>query len=426
MAQRWKRLSRRWKGLATVAAMGIVALAPLQLATVIPASATTALQPTDAGYIDLQMNSAANRFTYVPLSGSGPSQTFRSVNCSYTPVSPSSGFNLMALSSTPSPGSKVGYLTSSASRYGLGVNNTSVGEGTGKCTQINNYATREVLDLSLQNAADQAMSGKYIDYMEIDVEAKFNATINIELWKDGVQVGSETVSCTSSDCGPDSSDGDNFRVRVPATGASLFDQVKLYATGPSSGAVTLEAGADGTVAYGVGESVTGLGESLNTKDSLFHIVQLGEGVLDCGGNNLAFEGAAVKLTRLDGGDPGLNPDGTPCIPINYDLTRSGNTVDFIKDAAQDPSASFKVEVNAWDPEPAANPIPASTVFPPAEGEAIVWCEGTAAEPTMPTDHYWCLIDVHGELVAAPEGEDGNWMQVTETVLLEGDARITRG
>ena len=191
MAQRWKQLSRRWKALAIVAALGVVAIAPLQLATVVPASAATALQPTDAGYIDLQMNSQGNKFTYVPLSGSNTSQTFRSVSCSYTPVSPSSGFNLMALSSSPSTGSKVGYLTSSASRFGLGVNNTGVNEGSGKCTQINNYASREVLDLSLQNAAGQAMSGKYIDYMELDIEAKFNATINVELWKDGVQVGAE-------------------------------------------------------------------------------------------------------------------------------------------------------------------------------------------------------------------------------------------
>ena len=427
MVQLWQRLSRRWKALVTVAALGVVAVAPLELATVIPASATTALQPTDAGYIDLQMNSAGNKFTYVPLSGSNTSQTFKSVDCGYTPVNPSSGFNLMALSSTPSPGSKVGYLTSSSSRYGLGVNNTGVGEGTGKCTQINNYATREVLDLSLQNAAGQAMSGKYIDYTELDIEAKFNATINVELWKDGVQVGSESISCTTSDCGPDSSDGDNFRVRVPASGTTLFDQIKLYATGPSGGAVTLEAGGDGTLAYGAGDAgVTGLGETKNTKDSLFHVVQLGEGVLDCGGNSVATEGAAVTLTRLDGGDPTVNPDGTPCIPINYDLTRSGNTVDFIKDAAQDPSASFKVEVNAWNPEPAANPIPASMVSPPTTPEEIVWCDGTAADPTMPDGHYWCLIDIHAELVAAPEDESGNWMQVTETVLLEGDARITRG
>ena len=356
MASRWKRLPGRWKAVAVAATFGIVAVAPLQLATVIPASATTALQPTDAGHIDLQMNAAGNRFTYVPLSGPSSLQSFRSSNCTYTPVDPSSGFNLMALSSSPSTGTKVGYLTSSASRYGLGVNNTAVGEGTGKCTQVNNYTNREVLDLSLQNAAGQTMVGKYIDYMELDIEAKFNAAINIELWKDGVQVGVETITCTSSDCGPDSSDGDNFRVRVPSTGTMLFDQVKLSATGPSGAAVTLEAGADGTLAFGAGDAgVTGLGETLNTKDSLFHVVQLGEGVLDCGGNSIATEGAAVTLTRLDGGDPTVNPDGTPCIPINYDLTRSGNTVDFIKDAAQDPSASFRVEVNAWDPEPAVTP-----------------------------------------------------------------------
>ena len=111
---------------------------------------------------------------------------------------------------------------------------------------------------------------------------------------------------------------------MPATGETLFDQIKLYATGPSGGAVTLEAGADGTLAYGAGDSeVTGLGETKGTKDSLFHIVQLGEGVLDCGGNSVATEGAAVTLTRLDGGDPTVNPDGTPCIPINYDLTPIG-------------------------------------------------------------------------------------------------------
>ena len=431
MAQRWKDVPRRWKALAIVAALGVLAIAPIQLATVIPASATTALQPTDAGYIDLQMNSQGNSFTYVPLSGSNTIQSFRSVSCGYTPVSPSSGFNLMALSSAPSPGTKVGYLTSSSSRYGLGVNNSAVGEGTGKCTQINNYTNREVLDLSLQNAAGQDMSGKYIDYMELDIEAKFNATINIQLWKDGVQVGTEIISCTSSDCGPDSSDLDNFRVRVPASGTTLFDQVKLYATGPSGGAVTLEAGADGTLAYGAGDpDVNGLGETLGTKDSLFHIVQLGEGVLDCGGNNLATEGAAVTLTRNSGEGPAFNPDGTPCIPINYDLTRSGNTVDFIKDAAQDPNASFTVEVNAWDPEPTPEPggapIPPSTVFPPAGGESIVWCDGTAAEPTMPEGHYWCLIDIDAQLVPAPDGETGSWMQVNETVLLEGDARITRG
>ena len=36
------------------------------------------------------------------------------------------------------------------------------------------------------------------------------------------------------------------------------------------------------------------------------------------------------------------------------------------------------------------------------------------------DHYWCLVAQSAELVG------GGQMQVTEAVLLEGDARITRG
>jgi hypothetical protein len=131
----------------------------------------------------------------------------------------------------------------------------------------------------------------------------------------------------------------------------------------------------------------------------------------------------VTLTRLsETGDPSSNPDGSPCIPINYELTRDGNLIDFLKDPTQDPNASFRVEVNAWDPETAQNPIPASTVFPPDPGgESLVWCDGTSTAPVMPAgDHFWCLVSQRSELVGSGQ------MQVYETVLLEGDARITRG
>ena len=47
----------------------------------------------------------------------------------------------------------------------------------------------------------------------------------------------------------------------------------------------------------------------------------------------------------------------------------------------------------------------------------------ADEPAIPTATGWCLIDTTR---LAGGDETGNWMQVTETVLLEGDARITRG
>lgn len=53
---------------------------------------------------------------------------------------------------------------------------------------------------------------------------------------------------------------------------------------------------------------------------------------------------------------------------------------------------------------------------------LLWCDGTSAAPVMPGlagDHFWCLVSQRSELVG------GGQMQVYETVLLEGDARITR-
>jgi hypothetical protein len=420
MAHRWRAPSRLVKAVAALAAVGMFSFSPIPLAT---GQAPLTLEPQDAGYLRLQMDSQASRFRqFDPENALSASQTFKASSCRYTPVAPASGFNLVALSEAPTSGD-VGYSTNGSAKYGLGVN---TGEGTGKCTQIN--APNEALTLRLQNGPGEALEGMYVDAMELDIEAKFNATINIELFRDGVSVGDTFVeSCTSSgsDCGPDSADGDNFRVRVPRTGTILFDEMRLFATGSAGSAVVLEAGADGTNAFGAGDpEFTGLGESLGTKDSVFHLVSLGEGVLTCStGSNLAFEGAAVTLERRSfPGDPSLNPDGSPCIPINYELTRDGNEVEFLKDPTQDPNGSFDIQVDAWDPETAANPIPASTVFPPDPGgESLVWCDGTTADPVMPAgDHYWCLVAQSAELVGSGQ------MQVTEAVLLEGDARITRG
>ena len=410
MARRWKTSSRKAKLIAGLAVLGMLAVIPIQFAT---GQTPLTLEPQEAGYIRLQMSSQGNSFKYFnPDNSLNASQTFRASSCRYTPVSPASGFNLVGLSPTPTT-SAVGYSTSGSAKFGLGINTS---EGTGKCTQIN--APNELLTLELRNGSGQAFAGKYIDYMELDVEAKFSATINIDLFREGVQVDHFVESCTASDCGPDSADSDNFRIRVPREGAVLFDEMRLSAAGSSGAAVVLEAGADGTLAL-----PSGLGASLSTKDSVFHVVSLGEGVLTCGaGSNVATEGAAVTLTRLsEQGDPSSNPDGSACVPINYELTRDGNLVDFLKDPTQDPNASFKVEVNAWDPETAQNPIPASVVFPPnPSGESLLWCDGTSAAPVMPAgDHFWCLVSQRSELVG------GGQMQVYETVLLEGDARITR-
>lgn len=429
MAHRWRKSPRSVKVIAGLALMSLVALSPSQFAT---GQTPPTLEPQDAGYIRLQMNSGGSRFRqFAPDHTLTATQSFTASSCRYTVSSPS----LFDLSPTPES-SRVGYATSGAAKFGLGVNSA---EGTGKCTQIN--APNEMLTLSLRNGAPP-LEGTYIDFMELDIEAKFNATINIELWRDGALVDTFVEDCTSSgsDCGPDSADGDNFRLRVSAVNMALFDEVRLYATGGTGAAVTLEAGADGTNVYGFANDVIdGFAETElgGTKDSVFHLVSLGEGVLTCNagdGSAFAFEGATVTVERQSfPGNPDLNPDGTECIPINYELTRDGNTVDFIKDPTQDPNASFHVEVNAWDPEPAVNPIPPSMVFPPDPlGEDLVWCDGTAAAPVMPDnpetperDHFWCLFAQSAELVG-PDESQVTQMQVTESVLLEGDARMTRG
>src|SRR5688500_158182 len=200
-----------------LAALGMLALSPLQLAT---GQTPPTLEPEEAGYTRLQMDPHGNRFRYFnPDHTLNASQTFRASSCRYTPVSPASGFNLVGLSPTPGT-SAVGYSTSGSARFGLGINTA---EGTGKCTQVN--APNELLTLELQNGpgATNPLAGKYIDYMELDIEWKFNATINVALYRDGAPVGAPyVISCVDSDCGPDSADGDNNRIRVPATGTVLF------------------------------------------------------------------------------------------------------------------------------------------------------------------------------------------------------------
>ncbi len=174
MARRWKTRSPKIKLIAALAVLSMLAVIPIQFAT---GQTPLTLEPKDAGYIRLQMDPLGNRFRYFnPDHSLNSSQTFRASSCRYTPVSPASGFNLVSLSPTPGT-SAVGYSTSGSAKYGLGVNTA---EGTGKCTQIN--APSELLTLELQNGPGQTpFAGKYIDYMELDIEWKFNATINIGL-----------------------------------------------------------------------------------------------------------------------------------------------------------------------------------------------------------------------------------------------------
>jgi hypothetical protein len=403
MAQRWKRLSWRRRSIGVVAALALLAIVPIQMAT----GQTTEPVPFDAGVVRLHMNTDASYFRYEPLSGEDATQPFSAstTKCIYQPGS--AGQSLIAVSAPIPPNttkSVVGYQQKD-NGYGLGVN-TSGREGSGGCNQTN---LNETLVLELQNdGATSPVKGLYVDYADLDVEFKFNATLNVEYFKDGGSLGSLSYNCTGSDCGPDSGGGDNYRVHLTAPGGAVFDKIVLTASSSNSqAAITLEGGNDA-----------------GTSDSLFHVVQLLDPV-DCGDTIPgAGGGTSVNITLVNTAD---------CSTKGYALDVTAREIEFITGGGA--TGQWVVDVDAWSPETAVNPVPVSRVFPPdPNGELVVWCDGTydkddlpseggtygASMPGEPGEHFWCLI--RQDTAIAGDG----LMQVNETLLLEADARITRG
>jgi hypothetical protein len=68
MTERWKRLSRRWKALAAAAAIALLAIVPLQLAT---ADETGSPADPDAGFTIERGNIVLPMSTGSPTSGTG-------------------------------------------------------------------------------------------------------------------------------------------------------------------------------------------------------------------------------------------------------------------------------------------------------------------------------------------------------------------
>ena len=102
-------------------------------------------------------------------------------------------------------------------------------------------------------ALGSALSGYLIQAIDVDLELKFNAEVEITYRHDGQFVASDTFDGMGSDDGPDSADLDNYRYNSEEEGIdAFFDEVVFMAT---TGAFSLEAGVDGTEAAGAGAGV---------------------------------------------------------------------------------------------------------------------------------------------------------------------------
>jgi hypothetical protein len=207
------------------------------------------------------------------------------------------------------------------------------GGGTGSpCSRID---PGETLTMDLGSE----LSGRFVDFAEIDMEGKFGATYKIQGY--AVTATStklvktelyETVA-GGSDSGPDSGDGDNFRIRFPKTGFVAVNRL-VFSIDGSVGAASLEGGADGTLPCNVPEcdpalGTPSLGLTLSddspdpqpgTTDSLFHLIQA-DGVLACGETAPPQGGGGTPLNSLK---RLANATGLPeeCIPIPFDLNSS--------------------------------------------------------------------------------------------------------
>jgi hypothetical protein len=306
-----------------------------------------------------------------------------------------------------SNGSVVGYLQKD-NGYGLGVNKGGK-EGTGSCTQTN---LTEKLTLELQNdSATSPVNGLYVSSTDLDMEFKYNASLLATFFKDNNQIGDPvSYPCgdpiQQSDCGPDSGGGDNFDVNLEAPGGGVWDKVVLGVTSPQTqGAVTLEGGND-----------------LGTSNSIFNLVQfLTPASCD---NPIEGSGGGTHVTIQ------LLPNSGVCPDKGYSLSVSAREINFETQGGA--SSQWIVNVDDWAPEPADNPVPATTVYPPVGGEKAVWCDGTF-DPNTPGDtsgvtmpaggHSWCLINQNTTIAGEVGGVQQ--MQVNELYLLEGDAKICR-
>jgi hypothetical protein len=410
MSSKIRSFRHKWKVLGTVAAL-------LLLGAMLPLSTASATAPLafDAGYIKLHMNTDASYFQQFDNSDqaiTGAKQTFKAgTKCNYQLMSGSPELINPAASISPSvSGTVVGYLQKD-NGYGLGVNKAGK-EGSGSCTQTN---LTEKLTLNLDNEGTPAsLAGLYVSSTDLDMEFKYNAVLKASFWLDGVQVGNDEYQCgivTLSDCGPDSGGGDNYRVNLeaPENGANpngLWDKVELTVTSTSpQGAVTLEGGNDA-----------------GTTDSIFNLAELLTPA-SCD-NPIEGSGGGTHVTIH------LLPNSGVCPDKGYSLSVSAREINFETQGGA--SSQWIVNVDDWAPEPADNPVPATTVYPPVGGEDAVWCDGTYDEndpggtfgASMPAGgHSWCLIRQNTTIAGEVAGVQQ--MQVNELYLLEGDAKICR-
>ena len=406
----------------------LVATMIIGLASVTPASSQTSASTSTlngGGVLRLRLG-ATDQWKFQPTAGSSTAEEAQA-------ISPGTGCGLTAASLSGSlakltaTNGSVGFVSDS-----LGVRGP--GEGTGQpCGRIDGSQT---LTLELGSRFTNPTSGpkRAMDFAEIDIEAKFNAAFRITGTL-GSTSKTETYDTMGSDSGPDSGDLDNYRIRFPKTGKSLFTKLTFSVI---SGGISVEGGADGTPPCDAADSpectpAGSLGQALGgTTDSLFHLVQY-DRTLNCGETETQPGGTTAPSNTLER----LPNDGGPAcdaVAIDLDASIEGSEqlVSLRKDLG-DQVAQFFWTVT-WTPEDTTLPVKV-TQFDFGSGyQPIQWCladggdTGTfpdrppTANPNDPSTAVdpWCLTSQHSDL-----GSSSGKLTVKETYFGVGDPGAKR-
>lgn len=314
-----------------------------------------------------------------------------------------------------SPGSardRLGY-----GKNGIGVSGKKDKSGT-KCADVDaefNQSLVIEIGVGVARAAD------------LDLEFKFGGDVAVS-----ASVGGQAVDVTATggpsddaDNGPDSGDGDNYRVSVVAdTANDYFDTLTLTAT---SGSFSFEGGGDGTTTSSIGPS---------TSASVFEIV-VADGMLLCDVNDSdgeTVDEVNVLFTACEDGSQ-----------VPYLLRRDreedadGQTRDRILFGVPESADNAYVVTIPWEAETAQLPLPRTQVafFADASGTPsytdINWCGVGSGGVTdanavllddvigdLPGNQGACLIYQNASI-----GPGSDEMSVQDQILLVGDPAFGR-
>jgi hypothetical protein len=250
-------------------------------------------------------------------------------NCTATTFAGPDLLNLSAV------GGSVGFV-----KDGFGVR--SSGDGNGEpCGRVE-ADDGEVLSVTLGSA----ISDYLMTAVDLDLELKFNASVDIFFKHDGNVVAEvqDFTGMGGSDDGPDSGDLDNFRFNSRMYGVNtetdtvFFNEIVID---PDAGAVSLEGGADGTEA----------GELVTTNNwSQFEVVKGFDGDINCGDTDPLFEEGVstsgnVTMHSEDLGEGWLLEPNCELKPYNFWL--ENDALAFVPELA-DSSARYTIEITVED------------------------------------------------------------------------------